>query len=48
MTLEEIAKKELEEERNREQIEKIKERMRKEKGWAKLFPFKIVIVRRNK
>lgn len=45
--LKKIAEKELSEEYAREEIEKIKLKLRNKKPiWEKLFPFKIVIIRR--
>jgi hypothetical protein len=44
-----MANQELEEETLREAVEKEKERIRADRGrsiWAKIFPFKILIVRR--
>lgn len=40
------AEKELEEEKRREEIERIKENLRKKKWYHKLFPYKIRLIRR--
>lgn len=46
-SIREQAEKEFKEERRREEIEKIKIKLREHKPfWQKVFPFKIVIVRR--